>query len=77
MDGVQAPDVSARVEAALVQIRSELPSGYRIDAGGAIEESKKSNKALFSLFRHWQLARFWLGQTHALFWIFESMLQSS
>ena len=50
VDGMQAPDVSARVEAALSQIRSELPPGYRIDPGGAIEESKKANRALFSLF---------------------------
>ncbi len=49
-DGAQAPDVSARVETALAQVRSELPPGYRIEAGGAIEESEKANKALFALF---------------------------
>ena len=47
---MQAPDVSARVESALAHIRSELPPGYRIDAGGAIEEIAKANKALFALF---------------------------
>ncbi len=49
-DGAQAPDVSARLESALAQVRSELPPGYRIETGGAIEESKKANKALFALF---------------------------
>ncbi len=49
-DGFQAPDISSKVEAALGKIKSELPPGYRIEAGGAIEESKKANTALFSLF---------------------------
>ena len=49
-DGFQAPDISSKVEAALAKIKSELPPGYRIEAGGAIEESKKANTALFSLF---------------------------
>ncbi len=49
-DGAQAPDVSARLESALAQVRSELPPGYRIETGGAIEESQKANKALFALF---------------------------
>jgi len=49
-DGFQAPDISSKVERALVKVRSELPPGYRIEAGGAIEESKKANTALFSLF---------------------------
>ncbi len=50
LDGAQAPDVSARVEKALSVVKAELPPGYRIEAGGAIEESNKANKALFSLF---------------------------
>ena len=50
VDGVQAPDVSSRVELALASVRASLPPGYRIEAGGAIEESKKANVALFSLF---------------------------
>ena len=49
-DGAQAPDISAKVETALAPLRSELPPGYRIEAGGAIEESKKANVALFALF---------------------------
>jgi multidrug efflux pump subunit AcrB len=49
-DGVQAPDVSGRVDAALAGIRAKLPAGYRIEAGGAVEESAKANKALFAMF---------------------------
>lgn len=49
-DGVQAPDVSARLDKALAKLRSKLPVGYRIDVGGAIEESAKANKALFAMF---------------------------
>jgi multidrug efflux pump len=50
MDGNQAPDVSHRMDAALSTVRANLPTGYRIDQGGASEESQKANKALFSLF---------------------------
>jgi multidrug efflux pump len=49
-DGAQGPDVSGRIESALAQVRNDLPLGYRVEMGGAIEESKKANKALFSLF---------------------------
>ncbi|MFN9418184.1 MAG: efflux RND transporter permease subunit [Pirellula sp.] len=49
-DGVQAPDMSARLNKALVDLRASLPVGYRIETGGAIEESEKANKALFSMF---------------------------
>jgi multidrug efflux pump subunit AcrB len=49
-DGNQAPDVSARINRQLGSIRSSLPPGYRIDLGGAIEESTKANIALFKVF---------------------------
>lgn len=49
-DGVQAPDMSARLDRALIDIRANLPTGYRIETGGAIEESAKANSALFSMF---------------------------
>jgi multidrug efflux pump subunit AcrB len=49
-DGNQAPDVSARINKRLTDIRSGLPTGYRIDLGGAIEESGKANRALFAMF---------------------------
>ncbi|MBI4754404.1 MAG: efflux RND transporter permease subunit [Betaproteobacteria bacterium] len=39
--GVQAPVASARVEAALHEVRQRLPVGYRIEVGGAVEESAK------------------------------------
>jgi len=49
-DGVQAPDVSRAVGADLAQLRNKLPAGYRIEMGGAIEESSKANAALFAIF---------------------------
>ncbi|MCU0707545.1 MAG: efflux RND transporter permease subunit [Pirellula sp.] len=49
-DGNQAPDVSTRIDRQLSDIRASLPPGYRIDLGGAIEESTKANKALFQVF---------------------------
>ncbi|HVJ81441.1 MAG TPA: efflux RND transporter permease subunit [Planctomycetia bacterium] len=49
-DGVQAPDVTARILDDLKALKSELPPGYRIDTGGAVEESQKANEALFAMF---------------------------
>ncbi|MBI5264022.1 MAG: efflux RND transporter permease subunit [Bradyrhizobium sp.] len=49
-DGVQAPDVSRRIWTNLEHLRSTLPAGYRIEMGGAIEESAKANKALLAIF---------------------------
>jgi multidrug efflux pump len=49
-DGYQAPDISAKVEKNLAELRSKLPAGYRIETGGAVEESNKANKALFAMF---------------------------
>jgi multidrug efflux pump subunit AcrB len=49
-DGFQAPDISTKIESKLQEIKSNLPAGYRIEAGGAVEESKKANKALFAMF---------------------------
>jgi multidrug efflux pump subunit AcrB len=49
-DGHQAPDVSARIDRQLQGVRGSLPPGYRIDLGGAIEESTKANRALFAVF---------------------------
>jgi multidrug efflux pump len=50
VDGVQAPDVSNAVSKALEPIRTTLKSGYRIELGGAIEESAKGNASIFKLF---------------------------
>jgi multidrug efflux pump subunit AcrB len=49
-DGLQAPDVSMRVWPRLENIRESLPPGYRIEMGGAIEESAKGNASIFSVF---------------------------
>lgn len=45
-DGVQAPPVSAAIDASLAAVRSKLPDGYRIDVGGAAEESKKGQSSI-------------------------------
>ncbi|MBW7850618.1 MAG: efflux RND transporter permease subunit [Rhodospirillales bacterium] len=43
---IQAPVVSTQVDAALAPLRAALPDGYRIDVGGAIEESAKSQGSI-------------------------------
>ena len=48
--GVQAPMVSAEVESMLAPVIERLPAGYRIETGGAVEESVKANQALFEVF---------------------------
>ena len=50
VDGVQAPDVSNAVESQLAPIKDALPYGYRIETGGAIEESAKANASLAAVF---------------------------
>jgi len=45
-DGIQAPVVSQQVEEAIAPIRATLPVGYRIDTGGAIEDSAKGQKSI-------------------------------
>jgi multidrug efflux pump subunit AcrB len=49
-DGVQAPDVSARLWPRLDDIRAHLPVGYRIEMGGAIDESSKANASIAAVF---------------------------
>ncbi|MBV9251830.1 MAG: efflux RND transporter permease subunit, partial [Acetobacteraceae bacterium] len=49
-DGVQAPDVTNAIWPKLSGIRAELPQGYRIEMGGAIEESGKANASIYVLF---------------------------
>ena len=49
-DGVQAPDVSRRIEAKLVALEATLLPGYRIETGGTVEESAKANVSLFAVF---------------------------
>ena len=50
VDGVQAPDVSNEVAPRLKSIEDALPYGYRIETGGAIEESEKANASLAVVF---------------------------
>jgi multidrug efflux pump len=50
IDGVQAPDVSTEILPKLESIKAALPSGYRIEVGGSIEESAKANAALAAVF---------------------------
>ncbi len=48
--GVQPPTVTAALLPKLAALQSTLPAGYRIDIGGAVEESEKANIALFKIF---------------------------
>ncbi|WP_417768540.1 efflux RND transporter permease subunit [Stappia sp.] len=48
--GLQAPDVTAALTPVMQDIAAGLPPGYRIDAGGAAEESAKANTALAAVF---------------------------
>ncbi len=50
MDGVQGPYATEQIRPSLKPIVDNLPAGYRIEEGGAIEESDKANEALFAVF---------------------------
>ena len=43
---VQAPVVSNQIDPALDPIRAQLPTGYRIEVGGAIEESARGQESV-------------------------------
>ncbi|MCU7868507.1 MAG: efflux RND transporter permease subunit [Candidatus Thiodiazotropha sp. (ex Lucinoma borealis)] len=43
---IQAPTVTAEVESRLGDIRANLPLGYRLVTGGAVEESAKGNESI-------------------------------
>ena len=43
---LQAPTVTAQVEPLLAPIKARLPAGYRIDTGGAVEESAKGQSSV-------------------------------
>ena len=49
IDGVQGPDVAARLDKALAPLRADLPAGYRIEVGGDAEESAKSQGSIFKM----------------------------
>ncbi len=48
--GVQPPTVTAALTPKISELSARLPAGYRIDTGGAVEESEKANAALFKIF---------------------------
>jgi multidrug efflux pump len=50
VDRVQPPDVTTAVLRKLGPVKAALPEGYRIETGGAIEESAKANSALVVVF---------------------------
>ena len=45
-DGEQGVSVTKEIEPLLKDIEAKLPAGYRVDMGGAVEESDTANKAL-------------------------------
>ena len=49
-DGVQAPDITNQIWPQLKEIRNHLEPAYRIEPGGAFEESAKGNASIFILF---------------------------
>ena len=48
-DGEQAVTATQAILPGLKQIEAKLPSGYRIDVGGAVEESDKANASLVAV----------------------------
>jgi multidrug efflux pump subunit AcrB len=50
VSGIQAPTVTSAILPKLQSLKASLPPGYRIDTGGAVEESTKANSALFKMF---------------------------
>jgi multidrug efflux pump subunit AcrB len=49
-DGLQPPDVSAAITQQLQPVVATLPSGYRIEQAGSIEESGKATAAMLPIF---------------------------
>ena len=49
-DGTQPPDVTNAILPQLASLKASLPAGYRIDTGGAVEESAKADAALAKMF---------------------------
>ncbi|MCJ2090386.1 efflux RND transporter permease subunit [Methylobacterium sp. E-005] len=50
LDGKQPPDIHAQIFPELDTIKAKLPTGYRIDTAGAVEESAKAMNALVAVF---------------------------
>jgi multidrug efflux pump subunit AcrB len=49
-EGLQPPDVSLAMQQALQPVVAALPSGYKLEMAGSIEEAGKANAALLPLF---------------------------
>ncbi len=43
---VQGPDVTRRIDPALDAVRATLPPGYRIEIGGAVEDSERGQRSI-------------------------------
>lgn len=48
-DGEQGVSVTQEIRPAVEAIAANLPAGYRIDVGGAVEESDKANRSLMAV----------------------------
>jgi len=48
-DGAQGVSVTQEILPKLEEVKAKLPSGYRIDVGGSVEESDKANTALVAV----------------------------
>ncbi len=48
-DTVRAPDVSMAIDRKLTSIRAKLPEGYRIEIGGAMEDSDKAQDSIIEI----------------------------
>jgi multidrug efflux pump len=46
VSGIQAPVVSAQIDPKLDAVREKLPAGYRIEEGGAVEESARGQESV-------------------------------
>ncbi|AVP94287.1 efflux RND transporter permease subunit [Aeromonas rivipollensis] len=49
VDGAQGVSVTKAIQPMLKEIEENLPSGYRIDVGGSVEESDKANDSLVAV----------------------------
>ncbi len=48
VEGVQAPDVAARIDPTLAGLREQLPAGYRIEAGGPYEDNAQAQGSILA-----------------------------
>ncbi len=48
-DEVRAPDVSLSIDEKLDEIRANLPDGYRIEVGGAMEDGDKAEESIIAI----------------------------